>query len=189
MKRSARHACGRRETRGSSSMSVQQITGLPRAACAARAAATYQPVVHGGLPRAAGIPARRAGGSAQGAPGPRYAEHPGRAGDPRRWPGAAAARRRRMPVWMRRRATRRRPRTRRAAERLDLIARAALRYPCGPACRCPSGEVAEWSKALAWKVSNIPKGVRGFESLPLRQTTGRTLFGLEQATVRATKRG
>ena len=32
----------------------------------------------------------------------------------------------------------------------------------------PDGEVAEWSKALAWKVSNIPKGVRGFESLPLR---------------------
>jgi hypothetical protein len=31
--------------------------------------------------------------------------------------------------------------------------------------------VAEWSKALAWKVSNIPKGVRGFESLPLRHST------------------
>ena len=40
-----------------------------------------------------------------------------------------------------------------------------LRYPC-----CAFGEVAEWSKALAWKVSNIPKGVRGFESHPLRQS-------------------
>src|ERR1700726_4854290 len=26
--------------------------------------------------------------------------------------------------------------------------------------------MAEWSKALAWKVSNTPKGVRGFESHP-----------------------
>jgi hypothetical protein len=25
--------------------------------------------------------------------------------------------------------------------------------------------VAEWSKALAWKVSNIPKGVRGFDKI------------------------
>ena len=29
--------------------------------------------------------------------------------------------------------------------------------------------MAEWSKALAWKVSNTLKGVRGFESHPLRQ--------------------
>ena len=39
------------------------------------------------------------------------------------------------------------------------------------------GEVAEWSKALAWKVSNIPKGVRGFESLPLRQTVYTRVYG------------
>jgi hypothetical protein len=31
------------------------------------------------------------------------------------------------------------------------------------------GQVAEWSKALAWKVSNTLKGVRGFESHPVRQ--------------------
>jgi len=28
-----------------------------------------------------------------------------------------------------------------------------------------AGEVAEWSKALAWKVSNILKGVRGFDKI------------------------
>ena len=46
-------------------------------------------------------------------------------------------------------------------------------------CRCrafrvgfaalPAGEVAERSKALDWKFSNIFTGVRGFESHPLRQ--------------------
>jgi hypothetical protein len=35
--------------------------------------------------------------------------------------------------------------------------------------------VAEWSKALAWKVSNILKGVRGFESLPLRHTVNESM--------------
>ncbi len=68
---------------------------------------------------------------------------------------------------MLRRATRRRLPTRRPAGRFDPPG--GLRYPCRPPW-VSSGEVAEWSKALAWKVSNIPKGVRGFESLPLRHT-------------------
>jgi hypothetical protein len=49
--------------------------------------------------------------------------------------------------------------------------------------------VAEWSKALAWKVSNILKGVRGFESLPLRHpryepTTTMSLWRLAFASSR-----
>ena len=31
------------------------------------------------------------------------------------------------------------------------------------------GEVAEWSKALDWNSSYVRKGIRGFESHPLRQ--------------------
>jgi hypothetical protein len=33
----------------------------------------------------------------------------------------------------------------------------------------PSGEVAEWSKALDWNSSNTLTGIRGFESHLLRQ--------------------
>src|SRR5580704_10249539 len=96
------------------------------------------------------------------------------------------------PVSMRRRAISPRRPTRRPAARLPASRRGRvrarvlgpkfdragrLRYPCEPAKASvlgfedwiSSGEVAEWSKALAWKVSNILKGVRGFESLPLRQ--------------------
>ena len=54
----------------------------------------------------------------------------------------------------------------------DLIGRAASGTLAARVRRMvSSGEVAEWSKALAWKVSNILKGVRGFESLPLRHFT------------------
>jgi hypothetical protein len=56
-------------------------------------------------------------------------------------------------------------------QRLDLIAWG------GSGTLAPRGEVAEWSKALAWKVSNIPKGVRGFESLPLRQNDSVRVYG------------
>ena len=44
------------------------------------------------------------------------------------------------------------------------------------------GEVAEWSKARAWKVRIPVKGYRGFESLPLRQRTPRKRGSAFKAT-------
>jgi hypothetical protein len=81
-------------------------------------------------------------------------------------------------AWIHRRATsphlptRRELRAARLLPPADLLTPAASGTLAGPrrfGIGVPSGEVAEWSKALAWKVSNIPKDVRGFESLPLRQ--------------------